>query len=88
MTRFNSPKSQTTVFGGRSPSHFVVQLNEAPVPYVDTVKYLGVVINSRTNSVDPSAALRKFFGCFNNIMSVLGHGRDEMLAVFLAKTIA
>ena len=75
--RFNSSKSQTTVFGGRSPSHFVVQLNGAPVPYMDTVKYLGVFINSRTNSVDPSAALRNFFGCFNNIMSVLGYGRDE-----------
>ena len=73
-------------FGGRSPSHFVVKLNEAPVPYVDTVKYLGVFINSRTNCVDRSAALRKFLGCFNNIMSVLGYGRDEMLAVFLAKT--
>ena len=29
---------------------------------------------------------KKIFGCFNNIMSVLGCGRDEMLAVFLAKT--
>ena len=27
-----------------------------------------------------------FFGCFNNIVLVLGYGRDEMLAVFLAKT--
>jgi len=62
--------------GGRSASHFIVKLNEAPVPYVDTVKYLGVFINSRTNFVDPSASLRNFFGCFNNIMSVLGHGRD------------
>ena len=53
---------------------------------MDIVKYLGVFINSRTNCVDPSAALRKFFGCFNNIMSVLGYGRDEMLAVLLAKT--
>ena len=80
-------KSQTTVFGGRSPSHFVIKLNEAPVPrYVDTVKYLGVFINSRTNCVDPSATLKNFFGCFNNIMSVLGYGRDEMLAVLLAKT--
>jgi len=83
--RFNSSKSQTTVFGGRSPSHFVVQLNGASVPYMDTVKYLGVFINSRTNCVDPSAALIKFFGCFNNIMSVL-EGRDKMLTVFLAKT--
>ena len=62
--RFNSSKSQTTVFGGRSPPHFVVKLNEAPVPYVDTVKYLGVFINSRTNCVDPCAALRKFFWVF------------------------
>ena len=84
--RFNSSKSQTTVFGRRSPSHFVVKLNEAPVPYVDTVKYLSVFINSITNCVDLSVALRKCFGCFNNIMSVLGYGRDEMLAVFLAKT--
>ena len=84
--RFNPSKSQTTVFGGRAPSCFVVNLNDTPVPYVDKVKYLGVFINSRTNCVDPSAALRKFFGCFNNIMSVLGYGRDEMLAVYLAKT--
>ena len=45
--RFNSSKSQTTVFGGRSPPHFVVKLNEAPVPYVDTVKYLGVRDSTR-----------------------------------------
>ena len=48
--RFNSSKSQTTVFGGRPP-HFVVKLNEAPVSYMDTVKYLDVFINSRTNCV-------------------------------------
>ena len=66
VIRLNSSKSQTTVFEGRSPPHFVVKLNKAPVPYVDTVKYLGVFINSRTNCVDPSAALRNFFGCFNN----------------------
>jgi len=69
----------------RSPPHFVVKLNEAPVPYVDTVKYLGVFIvfiNSRTNCVDPSAALRKFFGCFNNIMSVLVWQRWNVSCVF------
>jgi len=31
-------------------------------------------------------ALRKFFGSFNNIMSVLVTARDEMLAVHLVKT--
>jgi len=78
--RFNSSKSQLSLEGVLPL--ILLKLNEAPVPYVDTVKYLGVFINSRTNCVDPSAALRKFFGCFNNIMSVLGYGRDEMLAAF------
>ena len=36
--------------------------------------------------MDPAYALRKFFGSFNNIMFVLGHGRDELLAVHLLKT--
>ena len=31
-------------------------------------------------------ALRKFFGSFNNIMSLLSTARDEMLAVHLVKT--
>ena len=54
----------------------------------ETVNYLGVYINSETNSNDPSMALRKFFGSFNNIISVLGNARDEMLAVHLVKTSA
>jgi len=62
--------------------HFVVKLNDAPVPYVDTVKYLGVFINSRTNCVDPSAAVRILLG----VLIIVSSWRDEMLAVFLAKT--
>ena len=58
--KFNPLKSQTTVFGGFAPSGFVLKLNEAPVPYVDKVKYLGIYIKSRTNCVDPSGALRNF----------------------------
>jgi len=81
--RFNPLKSQTTVFGGYAPTRFVLKLNQLAVPYVDKVKYLGIYINSRTNYVDPSAALGKFFECFNNVMSVLGHGKDEMLVVHL-----
>jgi len=46
----------------------------------------GVYINSKTNPTDPAMALRKFFGSFNSIMSVLGTARDEMLSVHLVKT--
>ena len=49
---------------------------------MDTVKYLGVVINSRTNCVDPSAAVRILLG----VLIIVSSWRDEMLAVFLAKT--
>jgi len=51
------------------------------IPITDKIKYLGVYINSKTNSTDPAMVLRKFLGSFNNIMSVLGTARDEMLAV-------
>jgi len=46
----------------------------------------GVYINSKTNPTDPAMALKKFFGSFNSIMSVLGIARDEMLSVHLVKT--
>jgi len=39
---FNPLKSKTTVFSGLAPSGFVVKLNEASIPYVDKVKYLGI----------------------------------------------
>jgi len=58
--KFNPLKSHTTVFSGSVSSDFVLELNEAPVPYVDKVKYLGIYIKSRTNCVDLSVALRKF----------------------------
>jgi len=38
--RFNPLKSQTTVFGGYAPTHFVLKLNQLAVPYVDKVRYL------------------------------------------------
>jgi len=55
--------------------------------FVEKVKYLGIYINSRTNNVDPSAALAlAFISSFNNIMSVLGYNRDKLLAVHLLET--
>jgi len=41
------------------------------MPSAEKVKYLGIYVKCKTNCVDPSAALIKFFGSFNNIMSVL-----------------
>jgi len=68
-------------FGGCCTPNFTLTLNNLAIPVVEKVKYLGIFMNSRCNNVDPSATLRKIFGSFNNIMSVLGHGNDEPLAV-------
>ena len=83
--RFNSLKSQTSTFGGRHPSHIPFKLNGSVIPVTEKVKYLGVYINSLTNCFDPSVAIRKFFASFNNIIYVIGHSRDETVAVHLVK---
>jgi len=36
--------------------------------------------------LDMTEALRKFYGSFNNIMSIIGKQSNEMVAVHLAKT--
>jgi len=75
--RLNPSKSQTAVFGGHGSSQFLM-LNKTTV---QKVKYTGIFISCKTNCVDPSSALRKLYGSFNDIMSVFGHGRDELMTV-------
>ena len=45
-----------------------------------------IAIFNLIKCTNPAMAFRNFFRSFNNIMSVLGTARDEMLAVHLAKT--
>jgi len=56
------------------------------ISLTEKIEYLGVYINSKTNYTDPAITLRKCFESFNNIMSVVGTARDEILAVYLVKT--
>ena len=52
-------------------------LNGNQIPWASKVRYLGL---------DMTEALRKFYGSFNNIMSIIGKQSNEMVAVHLAKT--
>ena len=66
---------------------FALVLNGTVIPVTKKVPYvLHVYISSKTNCTDSSVALQKCFVSFNNIMSVLGNAKDEMLAVHLIKT--
>jgi len=50
------------------------------------VRYLGVYFFSNSGFSDISDACRKFYGQFNNIMSVLGKCSRDMSAIRLIKT--
>ena len=53
---------------------------------MNLVKYLRCYFSAPSAEVDLSPSLGKFHGSFNNILNVIGHNRDEILAVHLAKT--
>jgi hypothetical protein len=50
------------------------------------MKYLGVNFLTNTGRIDSSSAVGKFYGNFNNIMSVLGSSRIDMAEVHMLKT--
>ena len=88
--QISTPAPHRSVFTGQMPflppSQQCHSTEGKWVELYNSHKYIGVYINSKTNSTDPVMALRKLFGSFNNIMSVLGSAKDEMLAVHLVKT--
>ena len=52
------------------------------------VKYLGLYLTSGANfKIDLNTAKHKYFGCFNNIKSVIGQHVNEMMVLKLVKTL-
>ena len=47
---------------------------------------LGLYFLCNSGMLDMTEALSKFYGSFNNIMSIIGKQSNEMVAVHLAKT--
>ena len=84
--KFNSSKSYIITFGGGYSSSTRVSLDNVDLKRVVKLKYLGCYFCERTCKVDFSYGINKFYGNFNNIMSVIGYGRNEMATLHLAKT--
>ena len=70
---------------GLWPTTFTVTLNESPIQWTHKLKYLGCFFNQNC-TVDYSNRVQKFYGNFNNILSALGHNRNEISAVHLVKS--
>ena len=51
------------------------------------MKYLGLyLIGGADFEIDPTAAKRKYYGCFNTITSVVGNQVNEIMALHLVKS--
>jgi len=65
---------------------FVVLLNDVSLSWSLCVKYLGCTFICRTRRIDIEPAVGKFYSSLNNILSVLGRNRNEMMAIHLVKS--
>ena len=83
--KLNTLKSQCICFGGSHSSDFTVMLSGSAVQWVDKIKYLGCYFNQGC-TIDYSAGIHKFYGNFNNILSVLGHSRNEISTLHLVNS--
>lgn len=84
--KFNPLKSQLMAFGTSNPDRCNIMLNGNQIPWASKVRYLGLYFLCNSGMLDMTEALRKFYGSFNNIMSIIGKQSNEMVAVHLAKT--
>ena len=82
----NPLKSQLLTFGRPNPTTCVLSICGNPIPWATKVKYLGIHFLCNSGATDVSDACRKFYGHFNNIMSVMGKQSNEISALHLVKT--
>ena len=83
---FNPKKTQCVSFGGKTPDKCGILLNGSKLEWVAKLTYLGCHFVSSSCKVDFSTNIRKFYGSFNNILSVLGKNRHEISCVHLVKS--
>ena len=84
--KFDTLKSQLLTFGACNPDHCSITMSNAALPWAMKVKYLGVSFFGNTCTSDLSAVFRKFYGQFNNILSVLVGSAKEMSTLHIVKT--
>jgi len=83
---FNPSKSHCVIFGDSCCSSVAVMMNDVELKRVDKLKYLGCYFRAQSCTVDISYGIGKFYGNFNNILSVIGYNRNELATLHLVKT--
>jgi len=83
---FNPVKSHLITFGCSIPKA-TLRLNNDYLEWSSKVKYLGLYITGNANfKISLNTAKQKYFGCFNNIKSIIRQQVNEMMILKLIKT--
>lgn len=84
---FNAKKSHILTLGGNNPVNCRLFLDSRPIEWTSKVKYLGIhILAGAVQKVDITDAKRKYYGCFNSILSVCGKRRNELASLHLVKS--
>jgi len=79
---FNPSKSHRITFSGSSPSSARLTLDGIELKRVAKLKYLGCYFCERSCRIDFRYGVQKFYGNFNNILSVTGYNKNEMATLW------
>jgi len=81
---FNAKKSQILTLGGSNPVNCRLFLGNKPIEWTSKVKYLGIhILAGDVQKVDITDAKRKYYECFNSILSICGKRRNEIASLHL-----
>jgi len=83
---FNPVKSHLITFGGSNPNANLT-LADKNIVWTNKVKYLGLYLTGGIIfRIDLNAAKQKYFGCFNNIKSVVRQQVNEIMLLKIVNT--
>ena len=81
---FNAKKTQMLTLGGNNPTNCRLFLDSRSIAWTSKVKYLGIHILARNvHRVDITDAKRKYYGCFNRILTVCRKVETSLLHYIL-----
>ena len=83
---FNPTKSHLLTIGGRDPGA-TLYLSGKDLKWCSKVKYLGIYLLAGSGfRIELNVAKQKYYGCFNNIRSVVRQQVDEIMLLKLVQT--
>jgi len=80
-------ESDINALGGNNPVNCRLFLDSRLIAWISKVKYLGIhILAGVIRKVDITDAKRKYYGCFNSILSVCGKSRNELASLHIVKS--